>query len=365
MTLPHPKKIFVLAAVLLILPAVLYCAAAFIRAPAVAEEKARASLQIFGLDTSFLLAPESKWGHIVYKNISLDKDDISTIGSVDVSYNPFSILLSGRIDTLAFSGLNLIGEWNEETGVNFSGWKMPSNIQVMATIPTRRIRFGKAKISVLTPEFGGLSLDFGFESSINGRKLEFQSSLKSAQRFISFTANANGIIAHDYSNIEIEIDEGKFEVPDADIRASRSHGWLNYARDKSGAVRLMAELRAGGLTVLDMPWQNAAATLELKDGNIKIFSDAKSVGVEGIELGLNLQQDAGKKSMIYGSVHADNGAAFADYLAGQHKIALPKADMTIIKHALDLKTDFVYEPGKIKYRLNTMENAPVKEIPIK
>ncbi len=365
MTLPHPKKIFILAVILLTLPAVLYCGAALLRAPAAAEEKARASLEILGLDTSFLPAPESKWARIIYKNITLDKDDVSAIGSVDISYNPFSILISRRIDTLAFSGLSVIGEWNRETGLSFSGWKMPSNFQVMSAIPAHRIRFEKARISMLTPEFGGLSLDFDFEGSFNGKKLEFQSNLKSTQRFISFAANASGVIAHDYSNIELEIDEGKFDVLDADIRASRGHGWLNYARDKSGAARIMAELRAGGLTVLDMPWQNAAATLELKDDNLKIFSDAKSVGVEGIELGLNLQKDAGKKSMIYGSIHTDNGEAFAGYLEEQKKISLPKADMTIIKHAQQLKTDFAYEPGKIKYRLNTMENAPVKEVQIK
>lgn len=367
MTFQGAKKIFLAFILLITLLAALYCGGSATFAPKAAEEKARLSLEILGLNAAFLPEPQSKWAHVVYNDIKLDKDEISTIKTIDISYNPFSILLTGRLNTLTFKNLNLIGDWNPQGQIpaNFSGWAIPNDFQRIAAIPADNIRMEKSKISVLTPGLGGLSLDFDFNGDFNDKKLEFQSHLQSAQKYISFTAGASGILAHDFSNIDVEIDEAKFEMPEAHIRASRGHGWFNYTRDKSGSSKIMAELRAGGLTVLEMPWQNASATLEIKDGNIKAFSDAKSIGVEGIELGLNYQRNANAEGMFYGSIHADDGAAFSDFLGGQSKITLPAADMTIIRNAQDLKADFACEQGKIKYRLNTMQNAPVKEIPIK
>jgi hypothetical protein len=35
-------------------------------------------------------------GPFVYNDIKLDKDEISTIKAIDISYNPFSILFTGR-----------------------------------------------------------------------------------------------------------------------------------------------------------------------------------------------------------------------------------------------------------------------------
>lgn len=367
MNFQSAKKISLAFILLITFLAALYCGGTTIFAPKVAKEKARLSLDILGLDAAFLPEPQSKWAHVFYNDIKLDKDEISTIKAIDISYNPFSILFTGRLNTLKFVNLNLIGEWNPQAqiSVSFSGWTIPENFQRIAAIPAQYIRMEKSKISILTPGLGGLSLDFDFNGTLNNKKLEFQSHLNSAQKYISFTAGATGILAHDFSNIDVEIDEGKFEMPEAHIRASRGHGWFNYTRDKSGSSKIMAELRAGGLTVLEMPWQNASATLEIKDGNIKTFSEAKSIGVEGIELGLNYQRDAGAAGMIYGSLHTDNGAALSDFLGEQSKITLPAADMTIIRNTQDLKADFAYEPGKIKYRLNTMQNAPVKEVTIK
>lgn len=367
MTVAGAKKIFLAFILLITLLAAFYCGIAAFRAPSIAQHKARFSLQILGLNAAFLPEPQSSWGHIVYNDIKLDEDEISTIKIVDISYSPLSILVTGQLNTLTFKGLNLIGEWDPAASfpANFSGWKIPNDFQRIAVIPAQNIRMEKSKISILTEGLGGLSLDFDFNGSFSDKKLEFQSHLQSAQKYISFTASASGIVAHDFSNIDVEIDEGKFDMPEAHIRASRGHGWFNFTRDKSGSSKIMAELRAGGLTVLDMPWQNASATLEIKDGNIKAFSDAKSIGIEGIELGLNYQQNAGTAGMIYGSLHADDGAALSEFLDEQSKITLPAADMTIIQHTQDLKADFAYEPGKIKYRLNTMPNAPVKEVAIK
>jgi hypothetical protein len=359
------KTILINIVFVLVLSALIFGIMLF-QAPGAAEKKARETLSLLELETSLLPRPQHSWGRIAYNNVSLDKDEISTIKKYEVTYSPFSILISGKLKSVTFENMNLIGEWDPfaPANVDFSGWKS-LNQRALALLPTEKISFQKAKLSVLTPSLGGLSLDFDLEGSYDKNKLEFQSHLSSAQKYISFTGSARGVVTTDYTNIDVELDEGKFEVPETNIRLIRMHGWFNYTRDRSGAEKTMAELRAGGLTVLGMPWQNASATVELKDGGTKIFSEAKSVGVEEIELGLNLVQNPGKLVSINGDVHAPSGALLADYIANQTDFPLPAADMTIIKHANELKIDFAYvngEPPKLQYRINTMDNAPVKEI---
>jgi hypothetical protein len=362
------KKIayFIIGAAVLLLG--IFFTASYVYAPKIAAEISIHSIKILGLETKFLPEPEKKWSSITYVGASFDKEDLSTAKRIDIKYNPFTILFSKRINILNFDHLELLGNWDIKSAepVKFSGWNLSENINRLSSIPVSQLSFKDAQISVLTPDFGGLALDFSFEGAVNNRKLEFQSHVKSAQKYISFAAGVNGIIARNYINIDLDIDQGKFEVPEANIRASRVFGWLNYSSEKPTGSSLLSELNAGGLTLLNMPWQNATATFEIKDGNLKIYSEAKSTGVEGIELALNLQKNSGARQILFGNLHAEEGKMFTDYLAEQQTITLPADELEKFSRMQDMKIDFLFEKGepnnKIKYREGGNISAPVHEI---
>ena len=341
-------------------------ASAYIYGPKIAEEITLKSFSALGLKTEFLPQPEKKWAHFSYTDAPLDKDEISTVEKIEISYNPFIIILTKRLESLSISGLEVIGNQDKENPalVTFSGWDIPRGLRALSAVPVERLHFEKARISLLTPELGGVSLDFDFEGTRNGHALEFQAHLKSAQKFISFSASMNGIAAPNYSTLDVDIDQGKFEVPDADIKASRVFGWVNYADDKSGKPKIMSELNAGGLTVLGLPWQNATAALELKDGNLRIYSEGKSLGVEGIELSLNLKWLMNQKPIIFGEIHAEEGLALADYFAGQSAVAFPVEDLKKFGQTPNLKIDYVYKESetgkKLRYRVGP--DAPIQEM---
>ncbi len=361
-----PKKISLLALGSVLALGIGFVVLSFFLSAGIAESKTRSALRTLGFDTEFLPTAESKAAHVTYTDAPLDKDNISTVKNLDASYNPFSILVSRDLTVLAFDQLAVFGEWGP-AALDFSGWSGSTNIFEMFRIPAHRLRFSNASFSVLTPDLGGLSVNIDLEGALSGGKLGFQSHLKSAQKYISFTAGVNGIITPDFSNIDIEIDQGKFEVPEASVRATRLHGSVNVSKNKSETPVIRADLRAGGLSLLNLPWQNASATLESKDGTLKIDADAKSVGTENIELSLTIQKGPGAMTAISGSLHADDGAKLVEYLRQQGKFPLTESDIALLKNSKDLKIDFIFESTpekKIKYKIEGGEESS-REIALK
>lgn len=360
------KKFILITAAGLAFLAATGLASAYIYAPKIAQETALKALATLGLETEFLSAPEKGWGRIAYAEAPLDKDGISTVKKIEARYNPFFITFAKRLESLSIGGMEVIGNQDKENLalIAFSGWDIPRGLRSLSGVPAERLHFDKARISLLTHTLGGVSLEFDFEGTRNGRALEFQAHLKSAQKYISFSASMNGIAAPDYSTVDMDIDQGKFEVPDADIKSSRVFGWVNYSDDKSGQPKIMSELNAGGMTVLGLPWQNATAAMEFKNGNLRIYSEGKSLGIEGIELSLNLKWLKDQKPIIFGDIHAEEGLALADYFAGQSAVAFPVEDLKKFGQTPNLKIDYVYKESdtgkKLRYRVGP--GAPIQEM---
>jgi hypothetical protein len=365
---PGKTKILPLLALTVVLLAILSITAAAIISPLIASQKTLLSLQMIGLETQYLPAPKTGWGSITYSDAPLDKDGISTVKNITIQYSPFNILLSKQLSLVAFKDLNLFGNWTPGNvpPLDFSGWSLPHSPQKFANIPAQHIRFTDTQLSVLTPGLGGLSLAFDFEGSMHNERLEFQSHLKSAQKYISFSAGANGVIANDFANVDLDLDQGKFEVPEADIKVSRVYGWVNYTKDKS-QNKVMSELNAGGMTLLGLPWQGATAAIELNGTGFTISGDAKSTGVDGIELSMNLQKEGVSPLVISGSLHAEKGQLLADYLKEEKIFTLPASEIKTINAAQDLKIDFVFDATGaqkvIRYNLGE-ENSPPHELVI-
>ncbi len=338
-----------------------------------AERLAKQSLESLGFDTSLFPHAVEGWGKAYFNNIALDKDGFSTIQSIDIRYNPVTFPFTGKLDSVTLEGLNLTGEWDPaaKQKLTFSGFSVPEEISPLAKIPARRIKIAKAGISVLTPGLGGISVTFDGEGVIRKKKkLEFQAHIESGQKYISFSANADGVIAKHYANLDIQIDEGKFEVPEAEIKTTRINGAFNATLDNDMNLKILGELQAGGMNVIGTPWQNASATFDISNGTMQIFSEGKSTGVEGIELNINMQKQGAGPLFTSGSIHADSGADLAAYLGGQVKVSPPAPDLDIIRGATDVKIDFALaaarEGRKIRYRIGgeNVADTSIREMPV-
>lgn len=326
-----------------------------------ADQKIREALNALGFDTSRLYEPYLSWQKLSYENVAFDKDSISTIKKIDVSYSPVSLLLFGKLDSITFEEAAITGDWL--SGLTFSGWKMPSDLSILAKLPVKRLSLEKANFSFLTEKYGGISVIIDMEGEIKNGSLDIESHISSSQKFISFVASATGVIGHGYSNIEAQIEEGKFEIPGGLLKASRGNGSLTFTKDKGESQKILSELQAGGLTVLGMPWQNASISIESSSEASNIVAEAKSIGIEGIELSLNFQKEAEKPVTATGSITAEKGGDLAAYLNEQKTLAIPSNDMSTIQNAENVTIDFEtnnldQENKTLSYTIGTGENEP-------
>ncbi|MGB4056512.1 MAG: hypothetical protein WBK77_00305 [Alphaproteobacteria bacterium] len=333
------------------------------------EDITRQTLKTLGLNETYLSKPQKNGNLTIYQDIALDKERISSIKKIAIQAPSLQDFLTVGVENITIDGISLIGEWDVETPgfIKFSGWSPPAKIESISKLPLQSLRLSNTEISLLTKNMGAITLNFDFESTLHDGKMSFQSSLKSAQKFISFTANAEGIIAKNYLNAEIGIDNGKFEVPEAAIRVSRAHGSINISRDISGDQKIIGEINAGGISLMGIPWQNAVATLDLRNDTRTIFAEAKSIGVEGIELSLTLAQEKDTPPTLSGHIHAEDGRSLADYLTQQTQITFPATDLETIKSMKAVGIDFFLEDlgseQKIRYTIQPEESAPDNDDP--
>jgi hypothetical protein len=311
----RPKKLIVIGLVGLL---VLILTAPYLIAPGIAQKKLRAALETSGLDISRLGNPKIGMNALLYSDIALDADKISSIDHIKVTYDPFSLLMSGTLSKLDIIGLDLNGSWENDqlNSLTFTGWKKLKSLSNLPFEKIRQISLQKARLSVLTANAGILSAHLDLTINRKGHQAEFQTSLKSEQKFLSFAMTGTGLIEKNRWLAELEIPEAKFEDPAGAIKATRMNGTLVMSARKGEPLNLTSELHAGGLQTYGLPWQNASATIEHSEGVFKILSEAEAVGNPDIELELNLSE-INKRWLTSGGFHAPITNDLINFLASK------------------------------------------------
>jgi hypothetical protein len=323
----------------------------FLLAPGLAESQSKKTLSNLGFDVTYLPEAKHQGSAILYTDVKLDPDAIGTIKSIKMTYAPFGLILGGRFKTIEMEGLNVIGSADlpallqaRPLAADLTGWSPGKPEDVYGGFPTQLIILKNAQISLLTEEYGGVTFNFDFQARRKGNAAEFQSTLKTAQRSLSFSAKANGTIGQDLFFADLDIDQGKIELPDSDTKASRLNGWINLVKPADDALKISGELRAGGARLIGTPWQNASATLDFYKGESKILAEAKSIGVEGLELTLDLEKKQQQPPALSGSLHAESFSQVINYLKAINALPVQANDLKIFNSLPAFDIDFDFGP---------------------
>lgn len=269
--------------------------------------------QIFsatGFENVALPKPERERGLVVYKDIPLDPDGFSTIGKMKIEYG-----LSGRMQSVQIENLSLTGELGDDLKITMAGWRKPSPavFHGLSSVPNDvRISIQNAQIELLSETHGGIELRLDLEIQPGNDGREFQARLEGAQKQLSYDANVTGLITPSgiwQANIEIE--QAKFDL--GHLKSTRISGIINITGEKFGHSEVIGNLQAGGLTLLDLPWQNTAITLDGDLERTRMIIGAKSAGVDGMELGLTLG-DIQQSAVYAGSLHCESISDLLQYL---------------------------------------------------
>lgn len=347
---------FIAFAVLVILAAIL--AAVYVILPDIAHARTLKNLGKMGFATALITKPKIGFNALLYSDVVLDAEKISSVKYIKVTYDPVSLLLFNQFNTLDFIGLDLNGSWETQdySSLSFSGWRPVYNAARLPLKDYRHISVRKSRLSVLTDKAGALSFAFDLALDKKGEKTEYQVNLKTGQKLLSFTASGSGTINGPLWFADLEILDGKFEHPDGSIKATRVNGSLNISARKTDPLKIVGEFNAGGLQTYTLPWQDASANLDVSGGRARIFSEAKAVGNEDIELELNLSNADGGV-LAGGAIHAVKTQDLLTFFGNKPLFRPLIDDLRKDKRTNDITANFGWADSSAKTLSYSIEDA--------
>lgn len=339
----------------------LSAATAFLLAPKIAHQKIISGLKSAGFNTAYIPKPQTAFGAMLYSDLRFDENSFTTLKHLRVTYNPFTLFLTRRFKTLDLIDLTLTGDWADENpeSLSFAGWSLPSSTATIPLTSFDHISIKNTRLSMLTRTAGVVSIFVDAELSRKKNKMEFQANLKSEQQYLSLITSANGLIEGARWLADIEIAEGKFETPSEKVKATRLSGWAKLTSRPSGPPDIIGQFQSGGLSLYGTPWQNASATAEYKNGDLKVFTEAKATGADDVELELNMYKKSMVKTAVAGSVHADSPDSLQSYLAKHPQYSKIADDLQSSKIASDANINFLVDDQYIRYELKNTEGTKI------
>lgn len=323
--------------------------------PGIVQAETDSALRSLGFSAFTLPEPTVKGGTARYESIPLDPHGLNEIKSLTIEYGWLRALLRRKPSSVTIEGLNLTGE-SGPFGKNLSvpGWSLNRFPLPYKEFPAARLRFENASLSFLTPEMGGISIQYALQVFPEGGNILFEGHLKSAQKHLSYEAALSGYIDKDGQwRSRLEVLESKLEIPYA--KASRMSGSVTLSGSLTDKIRFMSDLQAGGLSLAGTPWHSAAATIEGTLESFNIYAGAKSTGIEGLEIALNIHGPS-QKMNLSGSLYAQQLASLFDYLEAQNRLPVDRAALQALAPLQEVNIEFRIQENELIYYIKNSEN---------
>jgi len=282
--------------------------------PALAHNVLERELGKIGLAHLKLPAPEKGRDYILYHDIPLDEDDLDHIDELAIQYSLTGLISNQRFKKIHIKGLSLTGSLDilPNQNLDIPGWKKTDIFYYFKDLPTDELDIKDFRLALLTKAFGGITLKTDLQTKRFADYIDVQTTIESHQRYLSFSMKGSGRIHPQNIIVEMELMDGKFDWQDLQIQASRAHGALTVEHSPE-TYRLKGDFQMGGAQVLGMPWQNVSATFEANKQYFKLFAGGKSVGIDGLEMGMDIYRITGKPYSVSGFIHFDAPKNYIDF----------------------------------------------------
>ncbi len=266
------------------------------------------------VDISELNLPEPNIGvdYITYNDISLDKDNINTIGSFTITFTPEG-LLTGRYKKVIIEQAEIIASVDRDGNITLDGWLQNSGISKIFFLAPELISLRASDITLLTPQYGGITVDINASANLKLDpyglpQYEFQGQFDTQQRHLSLRGNVSGGFNFNSITAQLEFERGKVSIPEYDLSMTRLSGSGQFSYENSN-VTFTSELRSGGLKLNALPWKNTSMTYNLENKQAQIYLSAQSIGIDGLELGISRSADE-----ISTTIHTPSAARWDEYI---------------------------------------------------
>lgn len=219
-----------------------------------------------------------------FTNITLDAEGISKAKALTITLSPIS-LITGAINSIIIDTPDIIGSLNDDNTITIDGLDN-TTINALKAIAPKAMHIRNAELTLLTPDYGAITLTFNASATQKQdtqNHYDVTANFDSRQKHLSLVGKASGVASPDFLSADIDIETGKLNIPDKQVRLTRITGNGNITW-QNNQTTLISQLRAGGLQISGLPWHNISATLSYKNNELEGFLSAASIGVKGLEL---------------------------------------------------------------------------------
>ena len=294
--------------------------------PTSAESRLTDELRELGFSITQLPKPETRIGGLRYHEIDLDPEGRSYIESLTVHYALWDMLAHKKFKALDLKNIYLSGDLNANNTLNLAGINNPEKLINLNAASFQTVNIQNMTLSLLTAQLGGIRLTGNMQIINEDEEMRWTGFIESKQNQLELIAKLTGSMRPNlewYTDIEIE--NGKIENDIGKI--TRLSGYVSFFGQKTTITKITSDLKAGGMEIMGLPWQNASITANGAPNDLSLFISGRSLGVDELELGFEgkLQNE---NFLWDARIYAPNIQSAFDYLNLQDNFSIPK---TIIK----------------------------------
>lgn len=306
--------------------------------PSHAHEKFQSQIRALGFTDLTLPAPEKRLSAIRYSNIELDAEGRSVIDTLTVHYGIFDMLFGEKIRRVDIGNFYLSGEINTDGKLSLSGLPNPAALMNLHKSRIQNINLKNMTLSVLTAQLGGIRAAFNIQILNSADEMSWTGNFESVQSQLELIAKITGAMQSDSEwQTDIEIENAKIE---RDIgKITRMSGMMSLYGNGFDITRITSDMKAGGMTLMDLPWQNVSVSLNGIPAQLNTFISAESIGINGLELGF----EGLLKNKTYAwnaRLYAPNIQTAIEYLSLQKNFIIPKTLAGDIKTKDEIELEF-------------------------
>lgn len=345
--MPIKKIATIFISLILVIATIIY-GIAFSLIPTNAQKSLKTELQNLGFNIAPLPSPETRIGGLRFHDIDLDPEGRSSIENLTIHYNAWDIITRGTFKALDIQNMVLSGNIDKDGNLSITGMPTPAQIINLKNISTQTINIQNATISLLTAQLGGIR--FSIDAQILDKKNEitWTGLLKSEQNQLELVTKMTGSMKHSgIWQTDIEIENGKIERDFGKI--TRLSGYTSIYADNLIIKKITSDIKSGGMTLMDLPWQNIALTANGTPDKLNIFMSGKSLGIADLELGFEGEINHGN-FLWNARIFAPNTRAAFDYLKLQDNFQIP--DNIINDNKIDSEIELIFQKRQNDFLLN-------------
>ncbi|PCJ99793.1 MAG: hypothetical protein COA45_02965 [Zetaproteobacteria bacterium] len=259
----------------------------FIYIPEKIEQKIIDNFNAFGFENPSFGKITRKRGEILFSDISLDKQNFSTIKEISVYFSLFKFMLNpDHAQKISIRHLELTGELSKNFDLTISGWVDDKDfLQKFRSIPASLISIEDSNIELLSDQFGGIKINYDAQIQLsNAQEIVIKGRINTKQKNLKFHAKIDGTLSTS-GELSLTTEAEQISITHKDISIRRGAAKLKFIHNAQALTsNISIETDIASVNWHNLPLRDIHALFEKSNNNnYNLLASGKIFGTEHID----------------------------------------------------------------------------------